>query len=218
MPVGYCALRGLDYAQTRITGEELMFIMDVPYVPPHETPIVLAQAANTSLQPDYQLIGCDEVPSVGGAVTAMNLVNPAAKLVVTVLTKNGRQVSTEELMALVASVKLTQLQAVKHGQLIPHSADGTPNGRVVYEYRSEPGYVGKDQAIFMAEFEGKHYKIIANVVVSMDINENSPQCPPPQLIKVNKPSSGASSSGASYDLTSVPVTFTDLTASQRRAQ
>jgi hypothetical protein len=135
----------------------------------------------------------------------MNLVNPAAKLVVTVLTKNGRQVSTEGLMAMVASVKLTQLQGVKHGQLIPHS----PDGRVIYEYRSEPGYVGKDQAIFMAEFEGKRYKIIANVVVSWNINENDPQCPEPQLIKVTKPSSGANG----YDLNSISVSLADIIGS-----
>jgi len=184
-----------------------MFTMEVPYVPPYETPVVLAQATATPTQPDYLLKTCDEVPSAGGAVTAMNLVSPAPWLVTAVLRQNGRQVSTEELMALVASVKLTQLQGVKHGQLITHS----PDGRIVYEYRSEPGYVGKDQAIFMAEFEGKRYKIIANVVVSMNINENDPQCPiRPTLIKITKPSTGDSGFGSGYNLASVSVTFADL--------
>ncbi|MDO8293192.1 MAG: hypothetical protein Q7T29_10080 [Gallionella sp.] len=32
----------LDYSQTLITGDELMFIIDVPAVPAQETPIVLA--------------------------------------------------------------------------------------------------------------------------------------------------------------------------------
>lgn len=179
-----------------------MFTLDVPYVPPQETPIVLAQAADTTAPPDYQLIGCNEVPSAGGAVTAMNGVDPAAKLVMTVMQQAHRKFSSnEEMSATLASVKLTQLQGVKHGQLIPHS----PNGRVVYEYRSEPGYVGKDQAIFMAEFEGKRYKIIANVVVSMSVNENSPQCPPPQLIKVTKPSANNVGLGADYNLSSQRV-------------
>src|SRR3989338_5770091 len=142
----------------------------------------------------------------------MNLVNPAAWLVGELKRpQNGPQVLTQsQLMALVASVKLTQLQGVTHGQLIPHSADGTSDGRVVYEYRSEPGYVGKDQAIFMAEFEGKRYKIIANVVVSMTINENDPQCPAPQLIKVTKPSTCDSGYGTGYNLASVSVNFADL--------
>ena len=165
-----------------------MFIIDVPAVPPQETPIVLVQAADTSSQPDYLLKTCDEVPSAGGAITAMNMVDPAGWLVGTVLTKNGRQVSAQEGEILIATVKLTQLQGVTHGQLIPQS----PDGRVFYEYRSEPGYVGKDQAIFMAEFEGKRYKIIANVIVSMAINENAPQCPEPTLIEITKPSSGDS--------------------------
>ena len=201
-----------DYTQTLITGDELMFTMDVPYVPPQDAPIVLAQATNTSSPPDYLLKTCDEVPTAGGAVTAMNLVNPAAWLVGELKRpQNGPQVLTQsQLMALVASVKLTQLQGVTHGQLIPHSADGTSDGRVVYEYRSEPGYVGKDQAIFMAEFEGKRYKIIANVVVSMTINENDPQCPAPQLIKVTKPSTGDSGYGTGYNLASVSVNFADL--------
>lgn len=180
-----------------------MLPMDMPYAPPQQTPIVLVQAATTGIthQPDYLLKTCDEVPSAGGAVTAMNMVEPAAWLVGELKKpQNGPQVLTQsQLAALVASVKLTQLQGVKHGQLIPHS----PNGRVFYEYRSEPGYVGKDQAIFMAEFEGKRYKIIANVVVSMNINENDPQCPRPQLIKVKKPSTGSSG----YDMGSITVTF-----------
>jgi len=41
----------LGYAQTLITGEELMFIMDVPAVPPQQTPIVLAHADAPSAPP-----------------------------------------------------------------------------------------------------------------------------------------------------------------------
>lgn len=190
-----------------------MLIADVPSVPPYETPVVLAQAADTTTQPDYLLKTCDEVPSAGGAITAMNMVDLAAWLVGELKKpQNGPQVLTQsQLAALVASVKLTQLQGVKHGQLIPHS----PNGRVFYEYRSEPGYVGKDQAIFMAEFEGKHYKIIANVVVSMTINENDPQCPRPTLIKITKPSSGDSGYGSGYKLATVTVGYQPNPAFER---
>ena len=175
-----------------------MFIIDVPAVPPQETPIVLVQAADTSSQPDYLLKTCDESSSGGGGV-----INPAAWLVGAVLRQEHRKVSAQEGSALAATVKLTQLQAYAHGQLIPHS----PNGRVFYEYRSEPGYVGKDQAIFMAEFEGKRYKIVANVVVSMTINENAPQCPEPTLIEITKPSSGDSRFGTSYTFASVSVSY-----------
>lgn len=43
-----------------------MFAMDMPTVPAQETPIVLAQAADTKTQPDYLLKTCNEVPSAGG--------------------------------------------------------------------------------------------------------------------------------------------------------
>ena len=92
-----------------------MFIMDVPYVPLQEAHIVLA--ADTSSQPDYLLKTCDEVPSAGEAITAMNGVDPAAWLVGTVLTLEHRQVSAQEGEALKATVKLTQLQGVAHGHV-----------------------------------------------------------------------------------------------------
>ena len=175
-----------------------MFMMEVPYVPPQDAPIVLAQAADTTTQPDYLLKTCDEASSGGEPA-----IDPSAWLVTAVLRQNSRQVSAIELNALVATVKLTQLQGVTHGQLIPHS----PEGRVFYKYRSEPGYVGKDQAIVIAEFEGKRYKIIANVVVSKYINENDPQCPEPTLIEVTKPSSGNSGFGTGYNLVSASVSY-----------
>jgi hypothetical protein len=158
-----------------------------------------------SFQPDYQLNACREVPTAGGAISAMNMVDPAASLVGAVLTRERRQISAQEGDALDASVELTQMKGVAHGQLIPHS----PNGRVFYEYRSEPGYLGKDQAIFLAEFEGKHYRIVINVIVSEGIDENNPQCPPPpgQLIKINQPSPGFNG----YNPNS--VTFADLPSS-----
>jgi hypothetical protein len=50
--------------------------------------------------------------------------------------------------------------------------------------------VGKDRAAFLAEFEGKRYKIVIDLAVSTVIDENSPQCPPAKLIKVSKPTAG----------------------------
>jgi len=191
-----------------------MFIIDVPAVPPQETSVVLVQAANTSSQPDYLLKTCDEVPSAGGAVTAMNTVNPAGWLVTQVVQQRSQSITREELHAMMASVSLTQVQTYAHGKLIPHT---TGSGRVFYEYRSEPGYVGKDQAIFIAEFEGKRYKIIANVVVSMTINENAPQCPESTLIEITKPSSGDSGFGTGYNLVSVSVSYQPNPAFERDA-
>ena len=43
-----------------ITGEELMFTMDVPSAPAQQTPIVLAQAATPATPPNYILKDCIE--------------------------------------------------------------------------------------------------------------------------------------------------------------
>lgn len=176
-----------------------MLPMDMPYAPPQQTPIVLAQAAapGATAQPDYLLNACEEKPSAGGLITAMNMVDPATLLAVQ-LENSGKQFA--DFTAAVASIKLTQLVATTHGKLIPQPPYA---GRVYYEYRSEPGYVGKDQVVFMAQLEGKRYKIVIDLIVTMVINENSPQCPEPQLIKVIKPSTGSSG----YDMGSITITF-----------
>jgi len=59
-------------------------------------------------------------------------------------------------------------------------------------YEPEPGYEGQDRAVFMAEFEGKRYKIIVVIEVSQYVDESASVCPKPQLIKVNKPQNGSS--------------------------
>jgi hypothetical protein len=66
----------------------------------------------------------------------------------------------------------------------------------------------------MAEFEGKVYKIVINLVVSLTVGESplmegeQPVCPPPKLIKVNgKPVSGSLDFGPGYSLDSISVTF-----------
>jgi len=131
-----------------------------------------------------------------------------------VLEQGHRQISAQEALALMTTIKLTQLQGVVHGQLIPRSVDRTSGGRVAYEYRSEPGYLGKDQAIFLAEFEGKRYRIVVNIIVSKGIDDYNPQCPPfEQLIKTTKPSSGFNG----YDLNSVLASYQPNPALKRDA-
>ena len=44
----------------------------------------------------------------------------------------------------------------------------------------------------MAEFEGKRYKIVVDLHVFIMVDENSPVCPQPKLIKVKKPALGSS--------------------------
>ena len=170
-------LKGSDpfNPQSLTEGEELMFTMDVPYVPVQDTPIVLAQtvAPGAVTHPDYLLNICTEKPSAGGLITAMNMVDPATWLAVQ-LENRGKQFANFD--AATSSIKLTQFVATTHGELIPQETDSE---RIFYIYQSELGYVGKDRAVFIAEFEGKRYKIVIDLIVSMVIDEDSPQCPPP---------------------------------------
>ena len=134
-------------------------------------------------KPDYVLKTCEEVPS-GEEITEMNTINPAGWLVSQVLYERGRKVTYDEFKTLIASVELMQLHPVSNGKLIPNTKSVGGKG---YTYMPKAGYVGKDQAIFMGKFEGKHYKVIADVVVSIYVDEDEPQCPEPELTKVTKP-------------------------------
>ncbi|HEY6095673.1 MAG TPA: hypothetical protein VIU93_12050, partial [Gallionellaceae bacterium] len=188
-----------DYALTLIEGEELMFTMEVPNVPAPETPIVLAQAAtmDTTSQPDYLLKLCKQTESIGDSRSAMRAVDPAGMLALYLERNKGAQYID------LKSIKTTLLEGVKHGEII----SGTTNtGRTAYRYDAEPEYVGNDRAVFMAEFEGKRYKIVIDLKVFLEVNENAPSaCPPPRLIKVNgKPVSGS--------LTDLPTAGSDLSS------
>src|SRR4030088_3125633 len=68
------------------TGEEIMFTLDIPYVPAQDAPMVLAQAAvnsgtgSSTRQPDYLLKVCQENESAGDPTSAMRDVDPAGWL------------------------------------------------------------------------------------------------------------------------------------------
>jgi hypothetical protein len=179
-----------------------MLPMDMPNAPPQETPIVLAQAntSGTTPQPDYILKACQETVEDAEPESAVHGVEPSGWLANYFGNRDHRLIDS----ATVAAIKTTLLEGTTHGKLEQRTA---PNGAVYYMYYSEPGFVGDDQATFMAEFEGKRYKIIVNLKVLKYFDDNNPQCSKPQLIKVTKPTSGDSGFGSGYDLASVTVTF-----------
>ncbi len=117
---------------------------------------------------------CTEVEHV---TTAFSGVDPALGLA-SYLERKGR--STIDLSA----IKITLLQGPSHGELTPGTSDYAKSS---YTYDPEPDYIGKDRSVFMAEFERKRYKIVVDIVVVEQVNENEPSvCPAPQLIKVNE--------------------------------
>ena len=96
-----------------------------------------------------------------------------------------------------AAVKTTLVEDTTHGKI---TAVVDNLGRTWYRYDPIPNYIGNDKAVFMAEFMGKHYKIVVELHVFMGVAPGALQssddtCPRPKLIKVNgKPVSGSSAS------------------------
>lgn len=171
-----------------------MFTIDVPYIPVQDAPIVLVQAAapgagSNTLQPDYLLTGCQEIPSL--ADPTQRAVDPAGWLAVELGNRSGR-----DLYPVASTIKFSLLDGTTHGKLISKTAAG----RVYYIYEAEPGYGGKDRAVFMAEFEGKAYRMVVNLRVAPveGFPENAPSlCPEPTLIKLNpKPGVDRESTGS----------------------
>lgn len=179
-----------------------MFIMDIPYVPAEETPIVLVRAAapGSTPQHDYLLKLCQETESTGNPKSAMRAVDPAYML------KNFLYSSSSgKIIADLASIKTTLLEGTKHGKIF---AEVDNEGLVSYHYDPEPNYVGNDRAVFIAEFEGKRYKIVLKLHVFIVVDEHDTTCPDPQLIKVTQPKPIPGSS--SYESGATTLTFADL--------
>ncbi len=183
-----------------------MFVMDVPSVPVQETPIVLAQAATSGTgaipQPDFILKDCQETEHTADPRSALRSVDPAGAL------RNYISNQVNHAIDLAAIKNIVLLEGTKHGKIVA----GVDNlGFTSYVYDPDAGYLGNDRAVFMAEFEGKRYKIVIDLHVLTLVHDNMDltSCPPPKLIKVNKPASGNSV----YDLNAISVTFDALKGS-----
>ena len=162
-----------------------MFYMDTPPLPLHETPVILAQVVppQEEILPDYLLKTCDEVLTSGAATRETNIISPSDWLISETSRQQNKEILAHEYKALSNSITLTQIQEARHGELIRRLV---PNGSISYEYRPEPGYIGKDQAIFLAELNGKRYKIMADIIVSKALDADTTLCPEPRLIKIRK--------------------------------
>ena len=190
-----------------------MFTMEVPYVPAPETPIVLVQAGTAAAappQPDFILNACQPTQSTGSSISAVRGVDPGYALANALSEIAGRDVAPD----LSAIKNITLLEGTKHGKIF---AEVDNEGLTSYHYDPTPNYVGNDRAVFMAEFGGKHYKIVVNLKVSITVDYKTPECPanPYELIKVNgKPVSGSSGYDSGYgngfSLGTISVTFADL--------
>jgi len=162
-------------------------------------PLTQADASGTTSQPDYILNKCKEYEETADPESAIHGIDPSYALANALNTQAGKKVVFDR-----TSIKNIMLvESAKYGKLEQRTA---PNGIIYFMYYSEPGFVGDDHASFMAEFDGKRYKIVVNIKVLKYVDDNNPQCFKPQLIKVTKSSSGTNG----YDLNSISVTFADL--------
>jgi hypothetical protein len=173
-----------------------MFFLDMPNTLPQNTPIVLAQAVATGSAPqwDFILNDCQETPSTGDPKSAMRAVDPAYML------KNYIQGRDNRVVELSDIKNVSMLQATQHGKLL----QGTSNlGRTTFHYDPIPDYEGTDKAVFMADYQGKRYRIVVEMHVFEVVDESASTCPPAKLIKVTKPSSG----WKSYNLNVITVSY-----------
>ena len=182
-----------------------MFIMDMPYVPVQDAPIVLVQAATVGAtpQPDYILNDCQGTASGEQFKgTAIRVIDPGYALANALNKLAGKSVVNN--LSMIKNITL--LESVKHGKLVEETDN---EGLISYYYDPVTNYVGNDRAVFMAEFQGKHYKIVINLKVSPGLNNDL--CPAPldpkspyKLIKVKKAVTGQNG----FDLNA--MRFTDL--------
>ena len=179
-----------------------MFTMDVPYVPAYDTPIVLAQAAADSATPTAILNVCTETYHTIDPRSAFRAVDPAGMLQVYFQPTYNIDLS---------AIKTTLLQGTQHGNLF---SEVDNLGFTSYHYDPAPGYLGDDQAKFLAELElgGKHLRIVIIVQIKVleVVDEKSPTCPDPVMIKAPKPATGDSGYSTGYNLASVSVNFAEL--------
>ena len=136
-----------------------------------------SRGLSPSARPNYILKACTETQYAGDPRSAWRGVDPAYML--TNYLNRGKQVVFD-----LASIRnITLIQGTKHGKIFPE-VDNT--GLTSYHYDPTPNYEGNDRAVFLAEFEGKMYKIVVDIKVLFAIDQNASQCDAPKLIKVNR--------------------------------
>ena len=145
-----------------------MFAMDVPYVPPEENTVILAQAAVTQGQvhrPNYLMKACDQIGTEEDSKSATNYINPAGSIWIYMMRLRKKELDFSDF-------KPVLLKGPQHGVLEYKEtvSSGPYNGyrkqiRRGYLYTPEPGFVGNDSATFLVEFEGKYYQVEQEIQV-----------------------------------------------------
>lgn len=197
-------------AAESIVEEEIMFTLDVPTVAvPVAEAAIVSQIDSSKAKPisfDYMLKDCWETEPVKPGINDGLRGGSAASQLRNYYQSYGRKIDT-------SLIKVELLETAKNGDLQFKQIEEKGKYSSGFLYFPKPGYLGKDQVIFSAEYAGKRYKIVLDIVVSQAIVETGPPtCPEPQLIRLKKP---AKASG--LDATD-PTYANNLLAWQRSAQ
>lgn len=192
-----------------------MFALDVPAIAiPSESVAMVAQMDASKAKPisfDYLLKDCWETqPTPNDPTSAVRGSSVSAKLRNYFQTYQNRKINDWD-------VKVSLLETTKNGELklgsyIQDSLAYEGYGKTIstFRYDPQPGYLGKDRAVFAAEYGGKLYKVVLNIVVSQAIVETGPPtCPEPQLIRLKKLIKTSGSDNAD------PILTNDLATWQR---
>lgn len=166
-------------------GEEIMFTIEIPYVPEYEATITV-QAANKSVgeatqgqavlvagastKPDYIFMNCYQIGQDVPSYSAIRSIDPAGSL--------GNHIRLNDLQVDIASKSTKVLEEPKHGMLSKEVAD---NGYQFFAYFPNPDYTGKDRVVFLVEGDGKRYKVVTTLLVVKNFEYREDPCPLPDI-------------------------------------
>lgn len=144
-------------------GETDMLIMDMPDMPPQQTPIIYVQKGQTRTNELDGSVGvCFLAPTVKTENDVRNdpdLFDLAPREFADNLYARGPG-SDPRLILDYKNAKLTVLQAPKHGTV---SKDMSPGKDILYY--PDPGFLGNDKVIFLVDIEGHKVKVVYFVKV-----------------------------------------------------
>ena len=143
---------------------------------------------------------CTETEHTTNLNSAVRSVDPAGAVRNYVQELRNRAIDITEF-------KPTLLLGPRHGTL---NYEVAKSGYMFYTYDPETGFLGKDRAVFMVEYQGKHFRVIVDIQVLEIIDIHESRCPArDKVIKLRKPSRG--DAGESIpDLPAVTLRLADL--------
>lgn len=147
---------------------------------------VSVQAANVgergnlleNVKPSFMVLSCQQIESGSEYSSAERAMDPA--LLTRILLKSREHIAVDEKKMFVRI-----LEGPKHGKL---RTEVTNTEYRFFAYDPDPNFLGKDQVIFLVEFEGKIYKQIRTIQVVKRADESEDQkiCPIDSVVKTNR--------------------------------